>query len=82
MFIWWLGVILYLVVVVPVVLLVLNGVIQPALQIKKYADDIYDYGSRFGRHLDQAQGLATSRDLVRRVNGELERYGRALEELA
>ena len=79
MALWWIGNIVALVVVVPVVVLILNEVLRPALEIKQYADDIANYGGEFGRHLDALQGLDRTRELAQGVSNELARYGRTLE---
>ena len=81
MILWWLGVTVYLVVIVPVVVLILNQVIRPALEIREYADDITRFGSLFGRHLDALRGLSTTHERAREARAELERYGRALERI-
>jgi hypothetical protein len=81
MILWALGVTVYLLVIVPVVIVILNGVIRPAMQIKEYADDITRFGSRFGRHLDALQGLSATHERARQARAELERYGRALERI-
>lgn len=77
----WIGDIIFVLVIIPVVLVILSRVLEPATQIKAYADEIAKRGALFGPHLDALQDLGRTRDLVRQVNGELERYARALDQI-
>ena len=81
MTLWWIGNILLIVVIIPVVVIILNKVLEPANHIKMYADDIMEHGSQFGPHLEALGDLNQTRDLVRRIRGDLERYARALEDM-
>ncbi len=81
MILWWLGVTVYVLVIVPVVIVILNQVIRPALEIREYADDITRFGSQFGRHLDALRGLSATHERAKQVHADLERYGRALERM-
>lgn len=78
----WIGNLILLLVVVPVVVLILMRVLSPAREIKIYADDITTYGSQFAPHLEALSDLTTTRELVRQVNADLERYVRALDRIA
>lgn len=77
----WIGNILFLGVIIPVVVLILSQVLAPAKQIGTYADDICKHGAQFGPHLDALQELGTTRELVRKITPELERYVRALDQI-
>jgi len=81
MTLWWIGNILLGLVIVPVVVIILNRVLEPANHIRLYADDIEEHGSQFGPHLESLRDLEKTRDLVRRVRGDLERYARALDDM-
>ena len=81
MTLWWIGNILLIFVIIPVVVVILNKVIEPANHIRMYADDIMEHGSQFGPHLEALQDLNKTRDLVRRARGDLERYARALDDI-
>lgn len=82
MILWWIGAILLLFVIVPVVALVLHRLLRPALEIKAYADDIAQSGALFAPHLAGAvEELATTQRLVAKVRPELARYAQALERL-
>ncbi|MHB8656518.1 MAG: hypothetical protein ACYC91_00970 [Solirubrobacteraceae bacterium] len=83
MTLWWIGVVVFLVVVIPVVALILQRLLRPALQIKAYADDIAEYGGQFAPHIAGAvEELVTTRRLVAAVRPEVERYSRAIERLS
>lgn len=77
----WIGNLIFLAVVIPAVVIILRRVITPAVQIKAYADDIEEHGAQFAPHLAALSELTTTRELVREVNTELERYVRALERI-
>ena len=81
MTLWWIGNIIFLVVIIPVVTVILGQVFAPIKQIGVYADDIDKHGALFGPHLDALQELGTTRELVRRISPELERYVRALDQI-
>ncbi len=81
MTLWWIGNIIFVGVVIPVVIVITGQVLSPARQIKVYADDILEYGGQFGPHLDALQDLGRTRELVRAINPELERYIRALDQI-
>jgi len=81
MTLWWIGNIIFIAVIIPVVVLILGQVLAPAKQIGVYADDICKHGALFGPHLDALEELGTTRELVRRTSPELERYVRALDQI-
>ena len=81
MILMWIGNLIFLFVVIPAVVVILRRVHAPAQDIKQYADDITEHGAQFGPHLEALHELATTRDLVRRINVDLERYAHALEGL-
>lgn len=82
MILWWIGDIIFIVVILPVVLLILQRVLVPALEILHYADDITDHVATFPPHLESLEELGTTSQLVKEVNVDLERYVRALDRLA
>jgi len=77
----WIGDIIFLLVVIPVVVVILGQVLQPAKQIGVYADDIAEHGALFGPHLDALQELGTTHELVGKINNEAGRYVRALDRI-
>lgn len=81
MILWWIGNILFVLVIIPLVIWILNRVLEPARQIEYYADDILDSGSQFPGHLEALRDLTRTRELARQVNVDLERYSRALDDV-
>ena len=81
MTLWWIGNAIFSLVVIPAVVLCLHQVLKPAKTIQVYAEDITDHGSQFGPHLEALQDLVRTRELVGRVNADLERYIRALDRM-
>jgi hypothetical protein len=81
MWLWWLGNVVFLFVVIPTVLLLLNKVLRPAREIKKYADDILENGVKLTGQLDAVPALLQTRDLVKQVSGGAGRYVGALNDL-
>jgi len=81
MTLWWIGNFLLIVVIIPVVVVILNKVIEPANHIRMYADDIMEHGAQFGPHLESLRNLNKTRDLVRSARIDLERYARALDDI-
>jgi hypothetical protein len=76
---WWIGDLVFLAVIVPVVVIILNSVLRPAIEIVKYADDIAEHGAILASELDGMSVLERTPDLVREVRESLERYGEAVE---
>jgi hypothetical protein len=82
MTLWYIGDILFVLVILPVVALILHRLLRPALQIKAYADSIAEDGALFAPHINAAVGeLAKTQALIAAARPEIERYGRALERL-
>jgi len=77
----WIGNLVFLAVVIPAVVIILRRVLSPAIEIGNYADDIMEHGAQFAPHLSALSELATTRELVRQVNADLERYVRALDRM-
>ena len=74
MWLWWIGNAVLLLAVVPVVLLLANRVIRPALEIKRYAEDILEHGAGLTKNLEPLPAVADTRDLVSAAKGLAVRY--------
>lgn len=74
MWLWWIGNLVLLLVVVPVVLLLANRVLRPALEIQRYADDILEHGVGLTENLAPVPAVADTRDLVSAAKGLAVRY--------
>lgn len=81
MIIWWLGNIVLLVVIVPVVVFLLVGVVRAATRVKRTLDDIYEVGGDMVSDLDAVPELAITEALVGQTTAGLARYGAALDEI-
>lgn len=78
MWLWWIANILALVGIVPLVLLLANRVIRPAVEISHYADDILEHGVLVTENLEPVPVLADTVDLVEGVTHQAVRYVTAL----
>ena len=78
MVLWWIGNLLLLAVVIPVVILLLNRVVRPVKEIKQYADDVLDHGVKLTGTLDCVPVLATTCELTAAARLNVTRYGLAL----
>ena len=78
MWLWWVANALLLLLVVPLILLLANRVIRPAVEISRYADDILEHGVGITANLDPVPALIDTRDLVTVAKGHAVRYVVAL----
>ncbi len=76
---WWIGNIIFLFVVIPVVLLFLNRVLRPTMEINSYANDILEHGVALTGALDSVPKLLRTRELTGQVRQSAERYVSTLE---
>ncbi|MDP9442053.1 MAG: hypothetical protein M3P34_07750 [Actinomycetota bacterium] len=79
MVLWWIGNILLIAVILPVVIILLNKLLRPAKEIEAYANDILDHGVKLTGALDAVPKLYQTADLVGTARRNVERYGRTLE---
>ncbi len=77
---WWIGVIAFLVVGLPVLVLVLNRVLRAAREMQRLADSLADQGSHLASHLDGLEEMRRMPELADEVAVELVRYGRAIDD--
>lgn len=78
MILWWIANVLALLVVVPVVVLLANRVVRPAVEIQRYADDILEHGVGLTQNLEPVPALLDTRVLVAGVTANAVRYVTAL----
>ncbi len=81
MILWWIGNAVLLVVVVPVVILLANRVIRPAVEIDRYASDILEHGVGLTENLEPVPALLDTQALVAVAKGHAVRYVVALKPL-
>jgi hypothetical protein len=78
---WWIGIVLLVFVVAPVVILFLNRILRPALEIRGYADDILEHGVGITRELDAVPKLVRTKELTGVAREGVSRYTAALRRL-
>ena len=81
MILWWIGNIIFLFVVVPVVLLFLNRVLRPTMEIDAYAKDVLEHGVALTAALDDIPKLRRTQELAGSARQSAGRYVSALEQL-
>jgi hypothetical protein len=79
MTVWWIGDIVLLVVVVPVVLYLLNGVLSAAKSIVPSVRQIADVTAAGSKDLDAVPLLLTTQDQVRQTVAGVANYGGSLD---
>ena len=78
MLLWWFANAAALLVVVPLVILLANRVIRPAVEIDRYASDILEHGVGITKNLEPVPALLDTRALVGEITGHAVRYVTAL----
>ena len=81
MTLWWIGNVVLLAVVIPVVLVILRSVIKPAASIKKHSDELIVVGSSIVHNLDAVYDLLETQRLVGLTGAGIGRYGVALDQI-
>ena len=81
MALWWLGNAVFLLVVIPLVILLLNRLMRPTVEIGKYADDVLEHGVILIASLDAVDELLNTRELVKKVGAGVGQYGAALDRI-
>jgi hypothetical protein len=69
MWLWWIANVVLLFLVAPVIILLGNRVLRPAVEIQRYAEDILEHGVLLSSNLDPVPAVADTRDLVSAVKG-------------
>ena len=79
MLLWWIGNLVLLFVVVPVVLLLLNRLLRQIMEINAYANDILEHGVGITAALDAVPKLVRTRELAGTAHGAAGQYVGALQ---
>lgn len=82
MVLWWIGNIVLIVVVFPVVVLLLKDVLQATKEIDAYASDALEHGVLAIAQLDALDELDATGEAVERANAGVQRYCQALNQLS
>ncbi|MBA2263009.1 MAG: hypothetical protein H0W03_10125 [Solirubrobacterales bacterium] len=81
MALWWIGNVVLLVVIAPVVVFLLVGVVKAALAVRHALDNIAEVGTMMVADLEPVSDLVqTDRYVIQTTKG-LARYGTALDEI-
>ncbi len=81
MTLWWIGNVVFLLVVIPVVILLLRSLSRPVFEIRDYVDDVLEHGVLAIAALDSVEELLDTRELVKDAGPGVGRYGAAIDEL-
>lgn len=82
MVLWWIGNIVLILVVFPVVVLLLRDVLTATKEIDAYAADALEHGVLAIAQLDTLDELDTTGEAAERVNAGVQRYCQALNQLS
>ncbi|HLF41630.1 MAG TPA: hypothetical protein VI854_09190 [Acidimicrobiia bacterium] len=75
---WWIGNIVLIGVVIPVVIFYANKVLRPVREIRLYADDILEHGVALTGTLDAIPKLVETRELTGTARRVVNEYGTAV----
>ncbi|MGH3918012.1 MAG: hypothetical protein ACRDRY_02965 [Pseudonocardiaceae bacterium] len=81
MALWWIGNAIFLFVVIPVVVVLLQRLMRATLDVGKHVDTIHGQAGGIVIACDDVKALIPTRDAVKRVGGGLTRYVQAVARL-
>jgi hypothetical protein len=81
MTLWWIGNLILLAVVAPVVLYLLNNLWKPVQQIGAAADGILAGGATIANQLDMLGGLTHTSAAIKKIGAGVGQYGAALDKI-
>lgn len=81
MVLWWIGNIVLLLVIAPVVVFLLRGMVDAALTVRRALDDIEAVGTKMVSDLDPVPELLKTESYVAQTSQGLARYGAALDRI-
>ncbi len=81
MALWWIGNVVLVAVIVPVVVYLLYGVLDAARTVRRAVDDIATVGTKMVSDLEPVPELLKTESYVTTTREGLVRYGRALDEI-
>lgn len=79
---WWIGLAVFVLVVIPVVAFVAWRLIQVVAEIRRYADDIRQHGAGLARELEAVGELERTRELTGTLRDGLASYAAAVGRIA
>ncbi len=81
MALWWIGNAIFILVVIPVVVVLLQRLLRAVSDIGKYVDSIHSQAAGIVVALDDVKQLVPTRDAVKQVAAGLTRYVKAVDRL-
>ncbi|MBV9730839.1 MAG: hypothetical protein JO309_15815 [Pseudonocardiales bacterium] len=81
MALWWIGNAIFILVVIPIVVVLLQRLMRSAVDIRKRIDTIHDQAGGIVIALDDVKQLIPTRDAVKRVGAGLTRYVKAVDRI-
>jgi hypothetical protein len=81
MTLWWIGLAIFVLVVIPVVVVLLSRLARAVGEIGRTVENIHDQAIGLVGALDDVKALVTTRDLVKLVGGGLTRYVTAVDRI-
>ena len=81
MVLWWIGNLILIGVVAPVVVWLANKLLRPVLEIRAYANDILEHGVNVTGELDAVPNLERTAELAAEARQGVARYGGAVRGL-
>lgn len=81
MLLWWIGNLVLLLVIVPVVIVLLQRLLKATIEIKRNTDAILEQAVAVSGHLNAVPALVKTSLLVKDVGGGVLRYGAAIDRI-
>ncbi len=81
MVLWWIANAVLILVIAPVVVKLANNLLRPAIEIRRYANDILEHGVNVTGELDAVPQLEQTRQLSEVAKDAVIRYKAALQRL-
>lgn len=78
---WWIGLAVLFLVVIPLLLVLVVRVLTHLREIRDYAGDVLEHGVGITKNLEPVPALLETRDLVKGAGGGLARYVGAVDRL-
>lgn len=78
---WWVGNAVLILIVIPLVVVLAEAVIRPAVEIKRYSEDILENGVKVTSNLDPVPALVETAKMVNDTLAGVARYGAALDRI-
>lgn len=64
---WWIGLVVLYLVVIPLVLYLAENIRRRVVEIKRYSDDVVEYGTAIVHNLEPVPALVETRELIARI---------------